>query len=133
LKGIHNSRLDLYFAQDGPLGMNEQLTIQNSHTGHFTELSNVVVVSRLTVRAARIAASGGHLKVIKGNIAATIFSFVPLRPAQKRDATNPAIRRKIYSFWRHQVHEKRMTYYSAGDKLIRWIKSILLCRFNSTR
>jgi hypothetical protein len=39
LKGSHNSRLDLYFAQDGPLGMNEQLTIRNSHTEHFTELS----------------------------------------------------------------------------------------------
>ena len=83
LKGSHNSRLDLYFGQDGPLGMNEQLTIRNSHTGHFTELSLLVTASRGPVRAARIAASGGGLKVIKGNIAAAIFTFVPPGPGTK--------------------------------------------------
>jgi hypothetical protein len=98
LKRSHISRLDLYFVQDGPLGMNEQLTIRNSHTGHFTEFVCLVTASRGPVRAARIAASGGGLKVIKGNIGAAIFTFVPPGAAQKSDATNAPLRRKVYPF-----------------------------------
>ncbi|HTO64425.1 MAG TPA: hypothetical protein VMM15_24595 [Bradyrhizobium sp.] len=58
----------------------------------------MVAVSRVTVRAARIAARDGGLKVIKGNIGAAIFTFVPQGPAQKRDATKAPFEERFILF-----------------------------------
>jgi hypothetical protein len=55
--------------------MNEYLTIRNSHTGHFTGVVGLVTASCIAVRAARIAAVGGGMKVIKGNIEAANLHF----------------------------------------------------------